>query len=236
MHSGILDRPASIPTAFGDEVLIRRAAEFRSKTKCSRLPAHIRAFNVRADPKASESDKATARRLIQSLVTYCNKHWRLYIDTIVEKTRSHGFPLKCLSCGVKTRWNARSGLRVGCLDGFDHQYCKKLSANLLPSTKLMLSLPTISNIWGRVRKSHVPNNIAFQQRSEARQLALDLGYVRGAVCTPIDDALTPQHDVLMTDGWYCFNCDKSSIAQPLDRMVCEGCGSRREDLLLSTII
>ena len=150
MHTGILDRPASIPTSFSDDNLVKRAVEFRSKTKCSRLPAHIRAFIIRDDPKASESDKVTARRLIQSLVSYCKKHWRLYVDTIVNKTRSHGFPLKCLACGAKTRWDTRSGLRVGYLDGRDHQYCKKFSANLLPSTKTMLSLPTINSIWGRI--------------------------------------------------------------------------------------
>ena len=228
MHPDILDCPTSIPTAFSDEDLVRRAAEFRSKTKCSRLPAHIRAFIVRVDPKACESDKATARRLIQSLVTYCNKHWQLYIDTIVNKTRSHGFPLKCLSCGVNTRWNVRSGLRVGCLDGLDHQYCKKFSANLLPSTKIMLSLPTIETIWGRVRKLHVPNHSVFQQRAEARQLALDLGYVR--VDQPVHDVHATQHDDSMSEGWHCFHCDKSSIAQSLDRTACEGCGAHREDI------
>ena len=225
MHPDILSQPTRVPQDFGDETLKTRAAEFRSKTKCSRLPAHIRAFIVRDDPKASASERAAASEMIQTLVTYCDKHWRLYVDTIVKKTRKHGFPLQCLSCGEQTRWQASSGLRVGILDGQDHQYCKQLTAGFsLPSTRKMLALPTINEIWSKVRKNYDASDTStFQQRAEAKQLASDLGYV--SAVTSADIRQTPQPVCSISSGWHCFACAKSEITQPFIRVKCEWCGT-----------
>ena len=228
MHPGIKTRPTRIPQDFADDALIQRASDFRSKTRCSRLPAHIRAFIVRKDPRASVSDQATAGRLIQQLLEYCKSHWRVYVDTILKRTRSHGFPSKCLSCGDITRWDASSGLRVGLVDQQDHQYCKRFTHSLLPSTKAMLKLPTINNAWIKVRKCYDPDDdTTFQQRPESKQLALDLGYVSVVQTT----AVSSEPDQCVSNnpaGWHCFACDKSAIAQPLTLMNCEGCGAPRE--------
>lgn len=177
IHTDILLRPTRLPQAFTDDELIRRAADFRSRMVHSRMSSHIRAFVTRNDPNASDDERTAASALIKSLVAYCNKHWRLYVDTILKKTRRHSFPLRCLSCADTTRWQAKSGLRVGS-DGKDHQYCKKFSSSILPSMKNMLSLPTIHSIWQKIRKSFDPTDPAkFMQRVEAKKLAADLGYL-----------------------------------------------------------
>ena len=156
LHTGILSQPVRVPQSFSDVELVKRATEFRSKTVFSRVPPHIRAFAIRDDPNASADERAKASELIASLVEYCNKHWKLYVETILKKKRVYGFPTRCLSCGVTTRWNATSGLRVGVLDKKDHLYCKKFTSSILPSMKTMLSLPSIDSIWSNIRKSYDP--------------------------------------------------------------------------------
>ena len=156
MHTDILSQPERVPQSFSDDALIKRAAEFRAKTVFSRAPPHIRAFMIRNDPNASADERAKASELIASLVEYCNKHWTLYVETILKKKRAYGFPARCLCCGDATRWDAESGLRVGVLDKKDHQYCKKFTSNTLSSMNTMLSLPTIDNIWRKIRKSYDP--------------------------------------------------------------------------------
>ena len=175
MHPEILSQLETMPEDFSDDVLTRRAAEYREKTVFSRMPTHIRAFLTIKDDNASADERATAQALISSLVSYCNEHWRLYVDTILRKTRHHGFPLRCLCCGEKTRWLS-SGLRVG-QNGHDHQYCKKFSACVTPEMQRMLQVPTIASAWRKVRKSYDPNDVTdFDQREEARRLAVDHGF------------------------------------------------------------
>ena len=142
MHKGILDEPERVPQDFNADVLKTRAAQYRAAMVTSRLPPHITAFVIRSDPNASEAEHAAASAMISSLLRYCNKYWQVYVDTILTKKRSHGFPLRCLSCGDKTRWMSSSGLRVGS-DGVDHQYCKKFRSSITNSMKRMLVLPTI---------------------------------------------------------------------------------------------
>ena len=222
MHSDILSQPDRVPQDFGDDALTKRAAQFRAKTKSCSLPYHIRAFIIRNDPTASDEERAVASRAIKTLVDYCNKHWQLYVDTILKKKRSHGFPLQCLSCGTNTRWHAPSGLRVDSLTGQDHQYCKKFTASLTESMKTMLALPTIRDMWSEVRKVYdADDNTPFQHREEAKQLAKDLGYV--STTTPADAVQTPQPVDDIPAGWYCFACTKSEISQPFVRMTCEWC-------------
>ena len=153
MHADILPQPTRVPQAFADDELTRRAAEYRAKTVYSRVPPHIRAMITLSDPTVSEDERASASTLVEQLVSYCNKHWCLYVDTILRKNRKHGFPAVCCSCGDATRWHASSGLRLG-TDKKDHQYCKRFTSSILPSMKKMLTLPTIENIWRKIRKTY----------------------------------------------------------------------------------
>ena len=177
MHPSILLQPERVPRAFNDDVLARRAAEYRAKLVHSRLPPHIQAFVTRKDENVSDADRAAANSRVTSLVSYCRHHWRLYVDTVLLKKHAHGFPQHCLSCDAPTRWSSKSGLRIGC-DGKDHQYCKKFSANILPSMTKMLALPTIKTLWKKVRKSYdITDDNEFKNREAAKELATDLGYV-----------------------------------------------------------
>ena len=224
MYSNILSQPNRVPQDFGDDALTKRAAQFRATTKCCSLPYHIRAFIIRNDTTASDEERTAASHAIKTLLDYCRKHWKLYVDTIVKKTRSHGFPLQCLSCDTNTRWHAASGLRVDSLTGQDHQYCKKFTANLTESMKTMLKLPTIRDMWSHVRKDYDPDdNTQFQHREEAKQLAKDLGYVSAVI--PVDAPQIPQHVDDIPVGHHCFACVKSDISQPLVRITCEWCGT-----------
>ena len=176
----ILSKPTEeIPENFADPILQRTAKEYREKTVYSRVPRHIRAFAIRADPNASEEERSEANSAIVSLLSYCGTHWKVYVDTILLKRRNHGFPLRCLCCGEGTRWVQKSGLRVLQRDGTPHQFCKKFTASVQPSmTKMLSDLPKLATAWSRVRKSYdVEETTDFQQREEARKLAEDLGFV-----------------------------------------------------------
>ena len=100
MHPHILSEPTEeIPENFADPILQRTAKEYREKTVYSRVPRHIRAFAIRADPNASEEERSEANSAIVSLLSYCGTHWKVYVDTILLKRRNHGFPLRCPAYG-----------------------------------------------------------------------------------------------------------------------------------------
>ena len=104
MHARIAHACTTIPQNFTAPELQCHAAEYRALTVRGRMSAYIHAFVIRNDPKATVFQRGTADALIATLVAYCRKHWRAYVDTILKKTRHHGFPLRCLSCGDTTRW------------------------------------------------------------------------------------------------------------------------------------
>ena len=98
----------AFPKEFTDQRLQDRAASYRAKTVCCRMPAHILAFKTRGDSYASVQEREEAEVLITSLLEYCRLHWNNYVCTIIQKKREHTFPLKCLSCGETTRWQRYS--------------------------------------------------------------------------------------------------------------------------------
>ena len=55
-----------------------------------------------------------------------------------------------------------------------------------------LQIPTIASVWRKIRKLYDPQDVhAFQQREDARKLAVDLGYATAAadVTAPADPGI-----------------------------------------------